>query len=295
MNKKTLTELIGPLPEKTKLEVQILETKNLGSYTREKVEYNTEVGDRITAYVLIPNTLKKTAPAVFCHHQHAGNFALGKSEVVGIEGDPDQALAVELVERGYIVFAPDAIAFEERNWTNDKSGAAEYFELASRIVKGKTLLAKALHDVSVGIDYLENRSDVDNTRIGFIGHSYGGRMAIWAPAFDKRIKASVSNCGCVSYKDSNVREVGIQMEFCVPGIMKSGDIGDIVKMVSPTPLYISATDDDKWSKGAQKIFDYAKSEFLKNKLKLKIWPGKHIFTEEMRNEAYSFLDKNLNA
>lgn len=293
MDKKTLLQIIGPLPEKVDLNIKVLESKDCGSYIREKVEYSVETGDRVPAYVLIPKNLKSPTPAIFCYHQHAGNFALGKSEVVGLAGDPDQALAVELAERGYITFAPDAIAFEERNWTEDKSGKAEYFELATRLVRGHTLLAKVLHDMSVGLDYLESRPEIDKTKIGFIGHSYGGRMAIWSPAFDKRIKVSVSNCGCVNYKDSLSREAGIQMEFCVPNIMQYGDIEDVVKMIEPTPLYISATDDDKWSKGAQKIYDYAKSAFTDGELKLKIWSGKHIFTKEMREEAYSFLDKYL--
>ncbi|MDP2873419.1 MAG: dienelactone hydrolase family protein [Bacillota bacterium] len=293
MDKKTLLQLIGPLPTKVDLGTNILESKDWGSYIREKVEYSAEAGDRVPAYLLIPKNLKGPTPAVYCYHPHGGNFELGKSEVVGLAGNPDQALAVELAERGYITFAPDAIAFEERNWTEDKSGKAEYFELATRLVRGHTLLAKVLHDMSVGLDYLESRPEVDKTKIGFIGHSYGGRMAIWSPAFDKRIKVSVSNCGCVNYKDSLSREAGIQMEFCVPNIMQSGDIEDVVKMVEPTSIYISATDDDKWSKGAQKIYDYAKSAFADGELKLKIWPGKHIFTKEMREEAYSFLDKYL--
>ena len=40
------------------------------------------------------------------------------SEVVGLKGDADQAYASELAERGYVVIAPDALAFEERNWSN---------------------------------------------------------------------------------------------------------------------------------------------------------------------------------
>ena len=118
-------------------------------------------------------------------------------------------------------------------------------------------------------------------------------MAIWAPAFDRRIKVSVSNCGCVNYKDSFSREAGIQMEFCVPNIMQSCDVEDVVKLVAPTPLYISATDDDKWSKGAQEIYAFAKASFMQSQFKLKIWNGKHIFTKQMREEAYAFLDKYL--
>ena len=213
MDKKTLLQIIGPLPTKVDLNAIIIESIDCGSYIREKVEYSSETDDRIPAYILIPKNLKGPAPAVYCYHQHAGNFALGKSEVVGLAGDPDQAFAVELVERGYITFAPDAIAFEERNWTEDKSGKAAYFELTTRLIKGQTLLAKVLHDVSIGLDYLESRSEVDKTKIGFIGHSYGGRMAIWSPVFDKRIKASVSNCGCVITKIRSLAILAFKWNF----------------------------------------------------------------------------------
>lgn len=293
MNKEQLLNLLGPLPKKVTLDAIVLKSVDCGSYTREKVEYSVEEAERITAYVLIPKNINGKVPAIFCHHQHAGNFALGKSEVVGLAGDPDQVYAAELAERGYITFAPDAIAFEERNWDEEKSGKAEYYELATRLVQSRTLLAKALHDISVGLDYLENKQEVATEKIGFIGHSYGGRMAIWAPAFDKRIKTSVSNCGCVNYKNSLSHEAGIQMEFCVPGIMQAGDVEDVVKMIEPASLLISATDDDKWSRGAQEIYDYATPSFTTGKLALKIWPGKHIFSKEMREEAYQFLDSEL--
>ncbi|HUG84834.1 MAG TPA: DUF3626 domain-containing protein [Euzebya sp.] len=41
---------------------------------------------------------------------------LGKSEVVGLAGDADQAYARELAEQGFLTITPDAIGFEERNW-----------------------------------------------------------------------------------------------------------------------------------------------------------------------------------
>ena len=293
MDKKQLLNLLGPFPQKARIDPVILEKGDCGTYLREKVIYKSEDADSIPAFILIPKKLKGLTAAIFCHHQHANNFVIGKSEVLGLAGDRDQAIAVELAERGYIVLAPDAIAFEERNWTEEKSGRAEYFELATRLVRGYTLLAKVLHDVSIGLDYLESRPEVNKSRIGFIGHSYGGRMAIWSPAFDRRIKVSVSNCGCVNYKDSFSPDAGIQMEFCVPNIMQHGDVEDVVKLVAPTPLYISATDDDKWSKGAQEIYDYAKNSFKQSELKLKVWKGKHVFNEDMREDAYEFLDKYL--
>lgn len=292
MNREMLLAAIGRLPERVPLRPSTLESVDCGSYRREKVEYCTEATETIRAYICIPKTVRSKAPAIFCHHQHAYDFALGKSEVVGLAGAPDQRYAAELAERGYITFAPDAIGFEERNWSGGTSQAA-YFELSSRLVTGRTLVAKVLHDASVGIDYLESRDEVEGGSLGFIGHSYGGRMAIWVPAFDRRIRASASNCGCVNYKDSLQRDAGIQMEFCIPGIMNIGDIGDVVALCAPAALYLSAAEQDKWSRGAQEIFDHAKPHFREGSLKLRIWPGGHVFTKPMREEAYRFLDEHL--
>jgi hypothetical protein len=69
-------------------------------------------------------------------------FDLGKSEVVGLRGDSDQAYAAELDRRGHLTISPDAIEFEDRNW----AGASNigWFELSSRLVAGRTLLADLL-------------------------------------------------------------------------------------------------------------------------------------------------------
>ena len=85
--------------------------------------------ERVAAFVCVPWEAETPGPAVFCHHQHAGKFALGKSEVVGLEGDPDQAYASELAEQGFITIAPDAVGFGERNWSPDRSENISWFEL----------------------------------------------------------------------------------------------------------------------------------------------------------------------
>ena len=121
MKKSQLMKLLGKFPTKVNPRVKTLEKKDCGKYIREKIEYSVEKGERIRAYILMPKNIKK-APAIFCHHQHAGNWELGKSEVVGIKGDRNQAVAVELAERGYITFAPDCIGFEERNSANGGRG-----------------------------------------------------------------------------------------------------------------------------------------------------------------------------
>ncbi len=160
-------------------------------------------------------------------------------------------------------------------------------------MQGQTLFAKVMHDVMIGIDYLAGRDDVDSSRIGFLGHSYGGRMALWSPIFDERIKVSVSNCGCINFKDSLERDAGIQMEFCVPNIMALGDIEDFICLIEPRALMISATTNDVWSRGAQHMFNHASRHFKSGQLVLKLYEGPHVFTPEMREKAYLFLDQYL--
>lgn len=79
----------------------------------------------------------------------------------------------------------------------------------------------------------------------------------------------------------------------VPNILSFGDIGDVARLISPRALYISATTDDKYSKGADELFEYCAPTFPDSQLKLKFWSGGHVFTEEMRKEAYSFLLSKL--
>jgi hypothetical protein len=75
----------------------------------------------------------------------------------------------------------------------------------------------------------------------------------------------------VNHKDSLDREIGIQAEYCVRDILEIGDIEDIVKLIALRALYISATSQDKYSRGAKRIFDYAKEAFPSTQLKCKVW------------------------
>jgi hypothetical protein len=103
-----------------------------------------------------------------------------------------------------------------------------------------------------------SRDDVNPARLGFIGHSYGGRMALWAPAFDPRITASVSNCGCIPYRHSHTHDTGIQAEFVVPGFAAQHDLEDVIsRFGESSSLLISAGTQDKWSRGAQEVYDGA--------------------------------------
>ena len=207
-----------------------------------------------------------------------------------MRGDPDQAYAAELAQRGYLTIAPDAIGFEDRNWANGNN--IGWFELSCRLVVGRTLLADLLQEVSLAIDYTTCLPQADPSRVGFIGHSYGGRMAIWAPAWDLRIRASVSNCGCIPYRDSFARDAGFQADFVVPGFATAYDVEDVLAAASTCRYLLIAGADDLWSRGAADIAEELTTRGL-NHVTVRIRPGGHAFPAADRQLAYEFLESAL--
>lgn len=293
MDRANLLALLGTMPPKAALNLTVIEEIDCGTFIRKKIYYSAEAGETIPAFLSIPKNTQIPLPAIYCFHQHAGNWLLGKSEVVGLAGSPDQAYAKELAERGYITLAPDAICFEERA---DAVNPMLYHahQLHIRLMQGQTLLGKVLFDVSAGIDLLQSLPEVDSTRIGFIGHSYGGRTALFAPVFDQRIKVSISNCGSTTFKEMLAQGIGIQFDYVIPHFLAHCDIEDVVRLVEPCHLLILGGDDDKFSQNISTIFEYAKSAFVNGNLEAQIYSGRHMFSEEMRSRAYEFLDRHLN-
>lgn len=177
-------EVMGPLPkDRAPLDLKIEETIEQEGYTRYRVSYQAEANDRVPAYLLVPNVLQSTAPAVLCLHQ---TTAIGKGEPVGLGPRKTLHYAKELAERGYICLAPDYPSF----------GDYKYDFNADDYISGSM---KAIWNNIRGIDLLTEWPEVDTAKIGCIGHSLGGHNTIFTSVFDKRIQAAVSCCGFTAF------------------------------------------------------------------------------------------------
>lgn len=92
--------------------IRELETWREGSHERRLVRVLSEETE-IPAFLFVPDG-DGPFPAAVVFHQHAGERHLGKSEVAGLAGDPLQAFGPMLAALGFVVLAPDSIAFEDR-------------------------------------------------------------------------------------------------------------------------------------------------------------------------------------
>ena len=114
---------------------------------------------------------------------------------------------------------------------------------------GVTPMGKWVFELQRLVDYLLTRPDVDPNRIGMIGHSLGGKMALYGAAFEPRIKSVVSSEPGISLKFSNYEDfwyLGRAIEQLPP----AADHHDLVARIAPRPFLLiageSADGDKSW-------------------------------------------------
>jgi dienelactone hydrolase len=189
-------KVLGSFPsEKPDLEPRIMSEEDCGSYMRRKVSIQVQPGDRMPAYLLVPKKLTGRAPAVICFY--GTTSGAGKDTTVGISGRKpgtpphrNNAFAIDMVEAGFVAFAPDYLRDGERVKSGGRPyDTTEFYEQ----FPDWSIVGKDVWDNMRAVDYLQTLDFVDPERIGMAGHSYGGHSTIFAAALESRIKAAVAN------------------------------------------------------------------------------------------------------
>jgi dienelactone hydrolase len=304
LDRARLLQLLGATPAAPPpLLPERLDRVDLGGVVREKVTYAVEPGERVPAWVFIPTDGAARHPAVLAHHQHGGQFQVGKDGPAGLGSTPDQHYALELARRGYVTLAPDALCFNERQDPAGKlkDAAYERFEALHRITEGKSLQGKYVWDARRALDYLETRPEVDPSRLGMIGHSLGGQETLFTTAIDTRIKAAVSSCGFGSLRTLKRDRILHNFALFVPELASHGDYGAVLALVAPRPFLVAARSEDPIfpMEGIEETVAAARRAYAAvgaaDRLGTFYEPGPHEFSPAMREAAYAWLDRWLNA
>lgn len=223
-------------------EARVLGEDDFVDHVRRRVLIRSEPEDWIPAWLLIPKPAPAgRAPAMICLHQ---TVAQGKAEPCGVQGDPELAFALELVRRGFVCLAPDAIGFGERI----PPGTQPYHDSLAfyRRHPGWSFMGKMVWDVSRAVDYLETLPFVDPQRIGSVGHSHGAYGTLFAAAFEPRLSVAVASCGFTPFRNDPSPERWSHATALIPQLgMYLPDVASIpfdwqhvLALIAPRHLFV---------------------------------------------------------
>ena len=274
--RESLTSFLKLSPPGLAPEIDVAGRTRESGYDRSLVRYAAPDGDEIEAFLFEPSRAPRRCGTLVLH-QHNSQWALGKSEVAGLAGDPLQAFGPALARAGVTVLAPDAVAFESRSGTpgwgtslapptgkpysSPEGWLENYNQMAHRLVRGDLLMRKVLTDSAVALSVLQNLETVDPANLGVIGHSYGGTLALFMAAVDTRVAFACCSGAACSYAHKLSHGTGLEMSLIIPGFIEHFEIVDLLRCVAPRRLLIVSSDSDPLSADADDLVRGAQPAF----------------------------------
>lgn len=289
--------IAGPLPGRERrcpLNFLIDEVSSHDGFSRCRVSYQTEPGQRVEAYLLIPHSTchRGRCPAALCLHQ---THPQGKRVVVGLGNSPDDEYGVELARRGFVCLAPPYPMLAD--YQPDIPGLG----YASGTMK-------AIWDNRRALDVLASLPYVRRGPVAAIGHSLGGHNAIFTALLDDRIGVVVTSCAFDSFVDyMNGDLTGWVQTRYLPRLREylgrpadvPFDFYELIAALAPRPLFASAPLGDtnfQW-RSVARIAAAAEPVYAlhhaADRLVVRHPDCAHRFPPEVREEAHAFIERHL--
>ena len=251
-----LKKLIGldRLPrrgERPTLAPQLLWSREGQLGTIQKIAFRAELGADVLAYFCTPRGGRPPYPVVICLQGHTSGMhtsiaVAAEDERTPIDGAADRDFALGCMRRGMAALCIEQRSFGERGERLQprKSFHNSCHDAAMRaLLLGRTLLAERVYDVDRGIDYLAMRGDVDLARVGVMGSSGGGTVAIYAGALLARARFLLPSCSFCTIAAS-IATIHHCSDNYVPGLLTVAELPDVLGLFAPRPVVIVAGRDD---------------------------------------------------
>jgi dienelactone hydrolase len=250
-----LVERLGGFPaRRAPLNVEVLESRDLGTYTREKIVFDTRENLSTIGYLLLPKDAPRPLPAIVCVSGHGRGLA----DIIGMADDGSQRTernvgyakeyALQCVEHGYATLAVEQLAFgTRRDDAARRAGpAVESCRPAAcaALLMGQTMAGWRVWDAMRSIDYLTTRPEVDATSIGTLGASGGGTTSLLTAACYPRVKAAVVSAYFNTFRDSIV-SISHCPDNYVPGMLQDMEMYDLSGLVAPRALFVESGRNDR--------------------------------------------------
>ena len=166
----------------TNQQMEIIDTVQRENFTQHRVSFYWTPNELTEGYLLIPNE-EGEKPAVITVFYEPETSA-------GLNNKENRDFALQLAKKGFVT-----LSLGTTETTENKTYSIYYPNIENATVQPLSLLGYAAANAW---EVLAKVSDVDAAKIGIVGHSYGGKWAMFASClFDKFACAAWSDPGIV--------------------------------------------------------------------------------------------------
>lgn len=328
----TAADIVAPAPD--------FAWEDMDDHWRGHVTYSVEADERGVAWLLKPKAAPRDGgtlyPLVLALHP---THILGKDVTLGLYPDAPataleadkrewRAYALDLVRRGYGVFAPDRAGYGERvpasvagTTSFEVSTDAYDAEFRLRHPAATSLVGKAAWDLARALDFLTTLDFIDATRIGVLGFSLGAWDSFTLAAYEgwhgQRLKAAAANGGPGLAFDRGLYTDPdyLRTYLSAPMLERPSDTRDsniLAMLIAPTPLlvirglndpsYMTGMVEPGWPDAVKTVTDYYLAKRLVGRTALNQWRApfsvyshsdNHSFLPDAKALAYAWLDRHL--
>jgi dienelactone hydrolase len=261
------------------LEVVVASTHNRDGVIVQDITYASPKGGKVPAYCIMPSGQGPFAGVIFVHWG---------------EGDREEFVdeAVALARRGVVSLCIDS---PHRRPEALRSPAYRPVEAPQEAE------IQLITDVRRGVDVLIAYQNVDPTRIGYVGHSYGATFGGVLAAVEKRIKAFVLMAGYGSLTNSyrvTAHPLIAQARATTPpeiwerflSLMEPLDAVYYIGSAAPSALFFQfARHDESVTEQEALHYEQAASE----PKQMKWYESGHGFNAEARQDRAEWLSQQL--
>ncbi len=291
----TWHQLLGPWPAMVE-QPKVIDRhqERLENHTRHSVDVEVMPNGRMTpGYLLVPHGAGPFPTVVVVFYDAETSVGMGKEP---------HGFGFHLANRGYVVLAMGTPS--GRLWPNEKAAELQPLSMLAYV-------AANAHTV------LAQRADVDAARIGIVGHSYGGKWAMFASClYDKFACAAWSDGGIVfNERRANVNYwepwyLGYQADLkrnegvvtatnprtgAYKTLIERGhDLHELHALMAPRPFLVSGGSEDRpeqWralnhARAVNRLLGFNDRVAMTNR-------PDHTPTPESNEQMYTFFDRFL--